>query len=119
MQRTHQFRLPIFAGRVIFIACSDLTKARNGYASTFGPYDACACEALVSCDNKGKFALFFQGHNVSHEYIAHEVLHLTHRIMEYNNHELTPNGHEPHACLCGFLTDALYRKLKQWKVAIK
>lgn len=119
MQRIHQFRLPIYAGRVIFVVCTDIVKTRSRYSATFGPYDASTCAALSCYDHKGKFAIFLKGHAVTHELVAHEIFHLTHRIMEYCGHEITEHHHEPHAYLCGFLSERLYAKLKQWKVVVK
>lgn len=48
--------------------------------------------------------------------IAHETFHLTHRIMEACEHNIGPDHHEPHAYLCGFLTELIYADLKSWNI---
>lgn len=57
------------------------------------------------------FGLFFDQSRLTPEIIAHEVFHCTHRMLEYIGHELTTNSCEPHAYLCGWITDWMYKNL--------
>jgi len=73
------------------------------------------CEATLS-HHKNTAMIRFQRSSLSPGVIAHETFHLTHRIMEWIENDLTRESHEPHAYLCQFITDWIYRKvLKDWK----
>ena len=55
----------------------------------------------------------------AHGRVAHEVLHTTHSMLEYRDHRLTPDDHEPHALLAEYLTDFVYTHLLAAKFKIK
>ena len=51
--------------------------------------------------------------------IAHEVTHVTNDIMRYVGHGLVGDMDEPHAYLCGYITDRVYKFLNKREIVIK
>ncbi len=64
------------------------------------------------------FAVILPFNNVCHNTIAHEVFHVTHRLMEMLGHTLKRQG-EPHAYLNGWLHEWTMYQLRRAKVRVK
>ena len=115
----YNFRLPIFDPCNVWLVVTDhVGHARSQRDKVLGRGNGVDYHGLSCWDEKGKFFLFFQRTAIDHQLIAHEVFHATHRMLEYCCHNLTPNAHEPHAYLCGFLTATVYRKLRHWHIPV-
>lgn len=62
--------------------------------------------------DKRRFALFFEPQAKSrHEIIAHEIFHLTHRILEFCTMNFDSGHHEQGAYLCEYLTKKVFKIL--------
>ncbi len=113
--------VPIYGTKLEFVVSDSITKARNkpdrvkryrskyeegefyGLLSRFGNY----------------MGLFIASDAVTHDGIAHEVFHLTHRIAEFVEVKFDPDHHEALAYLNQELTRTIYDDLKKWKIKIK
>jgi hypothetical protein len=115
-ERVHNFRLPIFNPCNAWLVLTDsVGQSRAARSDIFGPWDSGEVIGLCSYDDAGKFGLFFKRGEVDHELIAHEVFHLTVRMLEYCEVRIPHGGnHETHAYLCGYLTTLVYSHLAQW-----
>jgi hypothetical protein len=67
----------------------------------------------------GHFGLQIRRDCLEHNEIAHEVFHITHRIWHYLGHDLLAHSSEPHAYLCGFITDWVYAQLRKARFTVK
>jgi hypothetical protein len=120
VEHVHNFRLPIFdAANIWIIATDDIQASRRAREGVLGSIDSSQYTGLCSWDNRGKFFLFFTIKCLDHSLIAHEVFHLTHRILEYCEASYHPQHSEAHAHLCGWLTNVVYQDLARWGVGIK
>jgi hypothetical protein len=64
-------------------------------------------------------AVLFNIEDLSHNLIAHEIFHATHRIFDFISHKFHIKGTEPFAYLNGHITDLVYKDIKKWKIEIK
>ncbi len=113
-------RIPIYSVFFMLNVSHDLVAARNDYIKYFGPVsiDVTGCGALSSSSGHN-FGVFLQiGDQITHGNIAHEVMHTTNHIMEWVGHDISSGNHEPHCYLCGYLTEMVYKQLKEWKIKI-
>lgn len=103
---TTKFEVPIYDAIVYVVIADDLNKeytklekvlGKNEYKDDEG-YDALCVQG--PCKN---FGLFFDPTCISLGLIAHEVFHLTHRIMEWVECNFDPTHHEQGAYLNAFL----------------
>lgn len=69
--------------------------------------------------NRAHLSLFLCIDDMSHDLIAHEVFHCTHRIMEHRSVDIAPKHHEAPAMLNGHISQLVYNDLKKWKIKIK
>ena len=58
-----------------------------------------------------KYVLFFEPKYVKKGIVAHEIFHLTHRILEKCSANFDPCHHECGAYLCEYLTDKIFKML--------
>lgn len=68
--------------------------------------------------NGAQQSLFLSIDDLTHDLIAHEVFHATHRIMEHRGVNIAPKHHEAPAMLNGFIAALVYGDLKKWGVKI-
>lgn len=102
-------QIPIHDVTLVIIITDDIPTA---YKREFDVVIDGTQMACLGYDNR-KFALFFEPHAVErHEVIAHEVFHLTHRILENNHMHFDENHHEMGAYLCEYLTKRVFEILK-------
>lgn len=79
-----------------------------------------ADEFSGTCEyHRSKFAALFDAHDLSHELIAHEVFHITHRMLEFCGENIGPLNHEPFAYLNGYLTQLVYVDIQKFKWPIR
>lgn len=109
------FKVPIFEATVLVVV-SDSHKQVKAAIDNFvgGQYEIEAsddCEAFLQ-HKRSKFALFFERPTVKKkDVVAHEIFHLTHRILEYREMNFDPDHHELAAMLNGWLTDKVHKIL--------
>lgn len=97
--------VPIYDLPVMLSVSHDLTAVRKQYSDTFGEVDdSLVYDAMCSYSN-GRFALFFTHDTFTTKIVAHEVFHLTHRILDWVGAPLDSNHHEHAALLHGYLMD--------------
>lgn len=103
--------VPIYNATVYLIISDDVFKERKKMDKVFGSAQADDFEALTSsADGVLVFGLFFRK-NVSMSTVAHEVFHLTHRILEWTNCYFSVDEQEQAALLNGYLMDIVIKKI--------
>lgn len=101
-----KFQVPIHEVSVMVILTKDIESA---YKREFGIEIGKAQMACLGY-NKRKFGLFFEPNILDHkEIIAHELFHLTHRILEKNTMNFDEYHHEMGAYLCEYLTKRIFK----------
>jgi len=102
-----KLRVPIYEATVHVVVAIDLGKERSRprWTALFGDMpNAGDFGALCArgSDNWA-FGLFFRSDYLLTKVVAHEVFHLTHRIMERTGEPFDETKHEQGACLYGWL----------------
>ena len=113
-------KVPLYGAKLVLSVSDDLWAARDRERTLLGqtPDDRDpGCAGLCSWWGLD-FGLFFNRRTISHGAIAHEVFHLTHRILETVGGVFTPANHEPFTYLCQDLTDRIYRRLHKGRIHI-
>jgi hypothetical protein len=105
--------VPIFDAEVMLVLTNDITGERRKMEHIFGPApDDHDYDALTSYSGGHRFGLFINRKTISTKIIAHEVFHLTHRILDWVGANFDDKHHEQGALLCGYLMDWVCRKSK-------
>ena len=110
-----KINLPIYDATIWLIITEDIIGERKKMQEIFGNIDGAYYNALCSYDNHGNFALFFEPTTLTDKIIAHEIFHLTHRILDWTSGNFDKNHHEQGALLCGYLTEWVQRSIKKIK----
>ena len=98
------FHVPIHDVEVVVVVTNDIPKA---YKKEFKiEIDDTQGACLGYCGRK--FGLFIDNMYLRKGIIAHEIFHLTHRILEKNTMNFDCGHHEMGAYLCEYLTDKIY-----------
>jgi len=107
--------LPIFPVDIYLIVTEDIVSERIKMRDTFGPLSSDAqstAYSLCAFDN-GNIGLFIN-FGTDHGVIAHEIYHLTNRVMEYigcqHSHKYSE---EAYAYLLQWITNWVYSKLER------
>lgn len=103
------FQVDVYDVSVAVIVTRDIPAA---YLSEFG---VVIDDTRMAClgYNGRRFALFLEPvAKARHEIIAHEIFHLTHRILEKCTMNFDPGHHEMGAYLCEHLTKKIFAILK-------
>jgi hypothetical protein len=97
--------VPIY-GAVVWLVIDDhIHERRVEMSDLFGEApERHDYEALCSYDEAGTFGLFFTHETFTPAHIAHEVFHLTHAILQWQNCAFDKNHDEYGALLCGYIT---------------
>jgi hypothetical protein len=95
--------LPIYGARIQLIVTHDIALERKAQDHLFGPLCGTDYDALCSRSGGHNFAVFFEPQALTHRTIAHELFHLTHRILEWVGVPFSPDNHEVFACVAGEL----------------
>lgn len=100
-----KFQVPIHDVSIIIVVTRDIPAA---YKREFGidiGKSQMACLGYIG----RKFGLFFEpAAKLRHEIVAHEIFHLTHRILEKNFMNFDESHHEMGAYLCEYLTEKVF-----------
>lgn len=109
MTKKRKFQVPIFDVDVSVIVTENIPEA---YLKEFGIQIGDTRMACLGY-NKRRFGLFLEPHAVKrHEVIAHEIFHLTHRILEFCSMNFDEGHHEVGAYLNEWLTKRVADILK-------
>lgn len=99
------FTVPVHEVEVVVIVTDDIPAA---YKREFGVEIDATQMACLGYD-KRKFGLFLEPKaRLRHEVVAHEIFHLTHRILEKNQMNFDESHHEMGAYLCEYLTKVVF-----------
>ncbi len=109
--------IPIYDQSLELVVTKKLKWAERNRQKAFRINPGSGLGAVIY--RKWRFALILEKDKISHELIAHEVFHATHRIMEYLGDKFTRRNHEPYAYLLGYLTREIYIQLCNWKLKVK
>ena len=105
--------VPIYSARLMIVVSDNAFASRVKRSEVFGPLNS-APDFSALCTYEGaNFGLFFNRPELCHEAIAHEVFHVTHRILERNGVEFCEKNHEPFSHLCGWITNLVYCELER------
>lgn len=99
------FYVPIYGVNVFVIVSDDIAKERDSkkWVDIFGEFPD-AGEYWALCARAGnKFGVFFTPKCLTSKVVAHEVFHLTHRIMEWTGEPFDSTKHEQGAALHEYL----------------
>lgn len=86
--------------------------ARAELEHLFGPPPTNDDWAAMHSYRDANFGLFIPTDGKCPKVLAHEIFHLTHRILEWTNSNFDPDHHEQGALLCGFLTELVERTFR-------
>jgi hypothetical protein len=116
--RSKRHFIPIYEVWVEVVVTHDVAVAqkypqRVKRLGEFNTDKACGQVLHNGCE----FCLMVDRKCMSRNLIAHEVFHLTTRILERAGVLIDPDNHEAAAYLCGYLTDLVYLDLRKWKVS--
>ncbi len=109
--------LPIYGARIQLIITDDIQFERKAQEHLFGPIEGTCYDALCSRSSGHNFALFFEPGALNHRIIAHEIFHLTHRILEWAGVPFREDNHEAFALVNGELHTWVFGKLGNGIVA--
>ncbi len=107
-----EFVVPIYDVHLLVCACDDPLKRRKVYDPVFGEYEGSSFSGLCDGSGRGHFAIFIKASALDQNTVAHEVFHLTHRIMEYCGCNFDEDHHEQAAYLNGYLMELVCNALK-------
>lgn len=104
--------VPIYSDRLLLVVTDDVSASRIARNNLFGSdnQDYGGCPGLC-CYSGYNFGLFFERRNLCHDVIAHEIFHVTHRILERHSVDFGISNHEPFSTLCGWITSLVYSEL--------
>lgn len=109
-----KFQVPIHDVSVVVVVTRDIPAA---YKREFGVEIGTSQMACVGYEGR-KFGVFFEPAIKSRpEIAAHEIFHLTHRILEKNCMNFDESHHEMGAYLCEYLTKKIFTIINQIRVA--
>lgn len=106
-----EINVPLYGDTLLLVLSADAIKSRKAFNKRFGESTDGQFSGLCS-SNGYHFGLFFDALCFNHQLIAHEVFHVTHRILEYNSVTFSTENHEPFAFLCGWITGWVYAVTK-------
>jgi len=119
--RLKRHSIDIFDATFIVSLCHDINKMQKDkrITSLMGQGTEYPNAAGLCCYQRRNIAILLDRKSLDHNLIAHEVMHATHRLLEYCGMELTDSSGETYACLNGLMAKLVYEDLKQWGAKIK
>lgn len=114
--RTKFHRIPIYDMRLWVGVADTVALLHQKFEWAFGKQEGQQIACVTYSGSK--LAIFFERKEISHELIAHECFHATVRLLEHCSHYLGSH-HEPHAYLCGYITELVYADLAAWKIPVR
>lgn len=115
-----QFGIPIYDVAFFLVVTDDLLRSRLRRSGWLGVVSPGWEAGSGLCSFHGhRFALFAQRRYLCHDLIAHEVFHLTHRILESSSVPFKEDNHEVFAYLNGWLSEKVYGELRRLGERVK
>lgn len=112
-----KFLIPIFDADVYLVVADNIAIERAEMDQLFGSskkfihdYDA-----LCAYSGRGHFGLFFTPKSFNRGVIAHELFHLTHRIMDWCGCNFDATHHEQGALLHQYLAELVANEFDRMK----
>lgn len=107
--------VPIYDCGLWLVVAAEPSVVLRGMATTFPNQPEVEPEAFAALHvwAGSDFGLFFRSDRMRHSIIAHEILHSTHRIMEYIECPLTSSTGEPFAYLNAWIHNWVYSQFKK------
>jgi len=106
--------VPIYQVRLILGVAKNPVELQKHLPPAFRESATGEWEDMEGCcaisENVG--VILFKRAPLAHDVIAHEIFHMTHRIMERTGEVFSHEHHEPFAYLNGWMTKWAYRRLK-------
>lgn len=118
-ERCHRIRelklklaIPIYDVTLYLVVTPNLGRERKKMKNLFGPGpEADEWDAVCSHSGCSTFGLFFNVKTVTLKVVAHEVFHLTHRIMDWAGANFDKEHHEQGALLHGYLMELVCKNI--------
>ena len=101
-----RFEVPVYNCTVYVCLAEDL-NAEHERMAIFPSMAGQKYSALLAYTDDGRFGLFLP-HKPTHETIAHELFHLTHRIAEWAGVPFHTENHEAFAHIQGYVAQKVY-----------
>lgn len=111
--------VPIYCGRLILSITSDCVKARKKMSDKFGMSLVQDAQGIATSSEDGLYyGIFFTEKEMTHGIVAHEIFHIAHRILHERGLLFSIDHQEAHAYLCEWITDFVYKQVKEWKIKL-
>jgi hypothetical protein len=115
-----KIKIPIYDVLLWLIVDKDIYSERKKMEDIFGPVPTTGFDALCSySDFSHHFGLFFKIDKVTINHIAHEVFHLTHRILDWANCAFDMDHQEQGALLNAYLMELVTNKINKLQKVTK
>lgn len=112
--------MPLYEADIWLIVADDMHAERVKMKDLFGePPGKDSYGALSSYDGIGNFSMFFQAHRVGIKEIAHEVFHVTHRILDWTASNFDPEHHEAGALLHAYLMEWALKETERFRKSMR
>lgn len=114
-------KIPIFSGKLHLIVTTDLWKSRKRRDPIFGRAEPEHYADVPAClvRLRATYGLLFEFDVLTHETIAHEVFHLTQRVMQWHSVRVDPDNHEACAQFHGWATAWVYAQLGRLRLPVR
>ncbi len=107
-KRGMMFDVPLYKSRVTVIISENCVEERRSKSDVFGEYTASDLASAIASDADNEFGLFFEYSNFNLEIMAHEVFHLTMRVLHNAGVKFDIDNHEAYAYLHGELMQRIH-----------
>lgn len=114
-------KVPLYPGKLVIIITGSLKKAKKNISIFKDDYIYASSYFDVYKKDQGFYVLLnFNYHKkIYHGTIAHEAVHIAHFIMTHSGLIDSFDNDEPKAYLVGWITNQIYKVIKQTKYKIK
>lgn len=114
-------KIPIYPATLEFCVTGDMVNSqkKKRRIDRYGNGPIKNYRGLVWFNHTAAVALMISRDSLTHEVINHEIYHATHRIAEFAGVKHSFDNDEPFAYLCGYISEFVYGKLKQWGLRVK
>lgn len=115
-------RVDVYDAVFVFGVCHDIDRMhrRDNLCKVFDTPDKEHNDAIGLCMYRRRnIGILIERDYLTHDTIAHEVSHATHRLLDYCGLQLTEGTQEAFACLTGYFTKLVYADLKKWGIKVK
>lgn len=111
--------VPLYACHLWCVVAHDARKALRDMDTVFTnqPDDYSPFTALAVRQDH-KFGLFFHPDDITTAVVGHEIMHATHRIMDWIGCDLANDSSEPFAFLNGWIHGWVYTQLKKARIRV-